>query len=211
MSRVRVADALSSRRKHHEHHAGHEPSPQRQVHQQLPHLRPYLGEEALDDVGVAEGHGQEHHHPQHRVDAVPHPQPVPPQVPQHPAPLLLLPLVVDHVQPPQGGDPVVELAVAAPEAVGKGEERACGSAQVDQRRGEVPVRAPARAAVGEGRRQGLEGQHGAARQQLHQARHARYRLVDHRRGRRRLLLLLFHVLTEFMLSDDCGEGRRALI
>lgn len=181
MRHVRVADPLAGGGEDHEHQARQERSSQRQVHEELPRVGACLWEEAVEHVAVTEGQRQEHHHREQRVHAVQHPQPVSPQVLQHPAPLSLLPVVVEHVHPPQRRHPVVQLAVAALEAVGEGEGGARGGAELYQGRGEVLVGGVAHAPVGEGRRECLEGQHGAAGQELHQVRCARQRLVDYHR------------------------------
>ncbi|RRT61421.1 hypothetical protein B296_00024469 [Ensete ventricosum] len=184
MRHVRVADSSAGGGEDQEHRARQERSSQRQVHEELPRVGAGLREEAVEHVAVTEGQRQEHHHREQRVHAVQHPQPVSPQVLQHPAALLpLRPVVVEHVHPPQGGHPVVQLAVAALEAVGEGEGGAGGGAELYQGGGEVLVRGVAHAPVGEGRGERLEGQHGAAGQELHQVRRARQRLVDHHHRR----------------------------
>ena len=115
----------------------------------------------------------------------PYPQPV--KVLEHLPPalgvLLVVAGVVEHEEPLGRGEAVVELAVAADEAVGEGEEDAGEDAEVEQRGGEVPVGGEARAAVGEGRGQRLERQRRARRQQLREVGHARQRPVDGRRRR----------------------------
>lgn len=88
------------------------------------------------------------------------------------APAISTAVVVEDIDAFIGGDAVVDLAVAAGDAVGEGEEAAGDGADNDEERGEVLVGGVAEAAVGEGGREGVEGEDGAAWEELHQCRGA---------------------------------------
>ena len=167
---VRVPDALPGGGEDDEHHARQEPRPEWQVHQQLPHIRPGVREEAPLDAGVGERHGEEHERREEGVHQVQRRDPEPGEILERRLPLLACPRVVERVEAPEGGGAVVELAVAADEAVGEGEEHARGGAGADERQHQVPVRLVAHAVVAEGWRQRLECQHGARRQELQEVR-----------------------------------------
>ena len=88
------------------------------------------------------------------------PYPQPAEVLEHlpPPPLVVVvavaaaaSVVVEHEETLGRRHAVVELPVSTDEAVGEGEEDAGEDAQVEERRGEVPVGREARAAVGERR------------------------------------------------------------
>jgi hypothetical protein len=116
------------------------------------------------------------------VHVVHQPYPEPAEVAEHPPRELSVSVVagvVEDEEPLARGHSVVELAVAAEEAVGEeGEEDAGEDAEEQQRGGE------AGAPVGEGRGQRLERQRRARREQLSEVGYARQRLV-HRCSRRR--------------------------
>ena len=167
---VRVPDALPGGGEDHEHHARQEACPQWQVHQQLPHIRAGVREQAPLDAGVRERHGEEHERREEGVHEVPRRDPEPGEVLERRLPLLAGPRVVERVEAPEGGGAVLEPAVAADEAVGEGEEHARGGASAEERQHQVPVRLVAHAVVAEGWRQRLECQHGARRQELQEVR-----------------------------------------
>ncbi|OQU76267.1 hypothetical protein SORBI_3010G122533 [Sorghum bicolor] len=91
--------------------------------------------------------------------------------------LALLPLgEAEHVEPPRERHAVVDLALVD-DAVGEGEEDAGGGEEGDEQGAEPLVGDVAGALVGEGRRQRLEHQHRARRQQLRQVRRHRQHLL----------------------------------
>jgi hypothetical protein len=179
---VRVTDALPGGGEDHEDNAGQEARPQRQVDQELPHFGPGVGEQAALYAGVGKRHRQEHDRREEGVDEVERGDPEPRQivVPERGVPLGARAGEVERVEAPEGGHAVVQPAVAADEAVGEGEEHAGDGAGGDERHHQVPVGRVAHAVVAEGRRQRLERQHGARRQQLHEVR----RRARQRRRRR---------------------------
>jgi len=89
-----------------------------------------------------------------------------PELAERPLPLFLLPGEVEHVEPVRRRHAVVELAVAANDAVGEGEEEGEGGKDADQHGREPLVGGAAVAVVGEGRGQRLVRQHRARRQEL---------------------------------------------
>ncbi|TVU02580.1 hypothetical protein EJB05_51915, partial [Eragrostis curvula] len=137
---------LPSRREDEEHHGGEEPGAERQVGEHLLDVVAGDGEVAGLHGGVAERHGEEHDGREDGVHVVHPPYPEPAEVPEHLPPALgvgllvvdFVPGVVEHQEPLGRGHAVVELAVAAEEAVGEGEEEAGEDAEVEQRRGESP-------------------------------------------------------------------------
>lgn len=152
--RIGVADALPGGGEDHEDDAGEESGAERQVHEQLPRVGPGLREEAVLHVGVAERHREEHDRGEEGVDVVDEPDAQPPQILEDELAVVVVVVVaagvVEHVEAAEGGHAVVELAVAAAEAVGEGEEDAGGGAEVEEEGGEELVRGVAGAVVGEG-------------------------------------------------------------
>lgn len=149
--RIGVADALPGGGEDHEDDAGEESGAERQVHEQLPRVGPGLREEAVLHVGVAERHREEHDRGEEGVDVVDGPDAQPPQILEDELAVVAVAAgVVEHVEAAEGGHAVVELAVAAAEAVGEGEEDAGGGAEVEEEGGEELVRGVAGAVVGEG-------------------------------------------------------------
>ena len=150
-SGVAVADALPFCGEDHEHKTGQKRDAQWQVLEKLLGVHASVGEEAVLQPHVAESHGEEHQGREDGAHEVQRPDAEPPELGGSPLQLLLFVREVEDVETSQRGDAIVELFVAAEDAVGKGEEDAQDGEDDDQRCGEPLVGGEALAVVGERR------------------------------------------------------------